>query len=370
MKKNVNVKADYIIVGCDLHEESMLVKYAADKSEPKTKSYAYKRVRRQAMIEDLKKLSARHGGAEVVFAYEASGLGYVLHDELVAAGIDCRVIAPSKVDRSPHYRRRKTDEVDAARMFELLRGHLLAGNKLPACHVPNKQERDDREVTRASHDVQQKVAMVKAQLTCLLKRYGIEEPDDVGRRWTKCYRAWLKGLPESKLDLGAGKVLLSYLRQIELMEEELAYWNKEVETLGQSDSHKAPVEAMMAHKGVGMVTATTFLTEVGDLNRFKKGRHVAAYLGLVPSSHESGEVDDRKGHITKQGPSQVRAVLNQAAWSFIRTEPWARAKYDRIAQRNPKKKKIAVVAVMHDLAIWLWRTGLAAKRAAAATAGS
>lgn len=368
MKKNV--KADYIIVGCDLHEESMLVKFAVDKSEPKTKSYAYTRVRRQAMIEDLKKLSACQGDAKVVFAYEASGLGFVLCDELVAAGIDCRVIPPNKVDRSPHYRRNKTDEIDATRMFELLRGHLLAGNKLPTCHVPDKQERDDREVTRARHDTQEKLTTVKTQLTCLLKRNGIEEPKEVGGRWTKSYRAWLKKLPETTLDLGAGKVLLSYLRQIASVEEELAYWDKEVETLGQSDSHKAAVEAMTAHKGVGMVTATTFLTEMGDLSRFKKSRQVAAYLGLVPSSHESGEVDDRKGHITKQGPSRVRAVLNQAAWSFIRTEAWAKAKYDRIVARNPKKKKIALVAVMHDLAIWLWRTGLAAQRAAAATAGS
>jgi transposase len=368
MKKNG--KADYIIVGCDLHEKSMLIKFAADKSEPKTKTYAYNRVRRQAMIEDLKKLSASHGDAKVVFAYEASGLGFTLCRELRAAGIDCQVIPPNKVDRSPHYRRNKTDEIDATRMLELLRSHVLAGNELPTCHVPTEQECDDREVTRARQDVAEKITTAKTQLTSLLKCNGIEESEDVGNRWTKYYRAWLKKLPGARLGVGAGNHMLSLLRQIEFLEQELEYWTKEIEKLAQTQRHGAAVQAMTAEKGVGIVTAMTFRTEVGDPSRFKKSRQVSAFLGLVPSASESGEVDDRKGHITKQGPSRVRAVLNQAAWSFIRTDQRARAKYDRIVARNPKKKKIAQVAAMHDLAVHLWRRELAAQRAAAATAGT
>jgi transposase len=45
-----------------------------------------------------------------------------------------------------------------------------------------------------------------------------------------------------------------------------------------------------------------FLTEIGDLNRFANRRQLAAYLGLAPAAFESGDRDDRKGRITRQGP--------------------------------------------------------------------
>ena len=47
--------------------------------------------------------------------------------------------------------------------------------------------------------------------------------------------------------------------------------------------------------GVGVLTALVFLTELGDLSRFTNRRQLAAYLGLVPSSYETGKTNDRKG---------------------------------------------------------------------------
>lgn len=363
MKKNV--KADYIIVGCDLHEQSMRLKIAVDKAEPVTHSYANSAARRRVLIADLNELSAGNGGAPVVFAYEASSLGYALYDELTAAGVACHVIATTKVQRSPHHRRNKTDDTDAQQIFELLRGHLLAGNDLPTCTVPSPQTRDDREMTRMRGDVANKLTKACTQVTSLLKRNGIDADDDAGGRWTKSYVAWLKKLPAGRLAEGAGKALISLMRQIEFLREELQYWDAELQTLGQAPHCKAAVDAMTAEKGIGTVTAVTFLAELGDLSRFKHGKQVACYVGLVPSKHESGQAADRKGHITKQGPSRVRALLNQSAWASIRFAPWARAKYDRIVKRNPKKKKIAVVAIMRDLAERLWHTAIAAQRAAA-----
>ncbi len=87
------------------------------------------------------------------------------------------------------------------------------------------------------------------------------------------------------------------------------------------------------------------------------------HSGLAPRSFESGEASDRKGHITHQGPSRVRKVLCQAVWSRLRCVPAERDAYDRIVRRNPKQKKIAVVARMRTLAVKLWHTGLSAQAA-------
>ena len=117
----------------------------------------------------------------------------------------------------------------------------------------------------------------------------------------------------------------------------------------------------MQLQGVGVLTALVFLTEIGDLGRFANRRQISAYLGLVPRSYESRAADDRKGHITRQGPSRVRRVLCQAVWSRIRQEGADHAAYQRLVKRNPKHKKIAVVAAMRRLGVRMWHKAQAAR---------
>src|SRR5688572_725289 len=96
----------------------------------------------------------------------------------------------------------------------------------------------------------------------------------------------------------------------------------------------------------------TFLTELGDVRRFGNRRQLGNYLGLTPSSHESGEATDRKGHITRQGPARIRKVLNQAAWSHVRWDPETKRRFAQLAARRGAKK--AIVAQMRTLGIELW----------------
>ena len=54
----------------------------------------------------------------------------------------------------------------------------------------------------------------------------------------------------------------------------------------------------------------------------------------------------------------MRKVLNQAVWSRLRTTPEAQAKFERIATKNPKHKKKAVVALMRELGIAMWHKAM------------
>ena len=101
--------------------------------------------------------------------------------------------------------------------------------------------------------------------------------------------------------------------------------------------------------------------ERDDARRFARNHQVGSYVGLIPCQDSSGGVD-RLGHITRQGPSRVRKVLCQAVWSAIRVVPQERQAYDRLVQRNPKHKKIAVVARMRALGVRLWHAGLEAQQ--------
>src|SRR3712207_7569864 len=60
------------------------------------------------------------------------------------------------------------------------------------------------------------------------------------------------------------------------------------------------VEAYQALRGVALLTAVTFVAEIGDVRRFESPRQLMAYLGLVPCESSTGE-RVRRGRITQTG---------------------------------------------------------------------
>jgi len=340
----------YMMVGCDLHDKNMLVMMAVGKGKPVPWTVPNTTQGRKRLFEELKK---RAGGARIVMAYEASSLGFNLRDETQEAGIACHILAPTKMPSTPHQRKRKTDIRDAEKILEMLRGHLLAGNALPSIWIPDEQTRDERELVRARLEVGKKVGSVKTQVRCLLKRSGMIKARPEVNAWTKKDCSWLEKQCEEKSMWGNGtrQALKSLLRQKASLEGEIRILNEEVETLSKKQRYAGPVEAVRREAGVGLLTAMVYLTELGDLSRFANRRKVAAFLGIVPSSHESGDASERKGHITRQGPWRIRKVLCQATWARIRCDQEASERYARLVGRNPRQKKIAVVAMMRQLSI-------------------
>lgn len=355
-----------IMIGCDLHDQNMLLKLALDKGTPERRNFRNTCLGRAGMVKELQRQSEAAGGARVVFAYEASSQGFGLYDELTEGGFECYVLAPTRIARSPRHRRSKCDEKDAERILELLRGYVLAGNDLPSIWVPDPQTRDDRELVRARLDLTEKRTAVKTQMQSLLTRHRIRKPSDVGESWSKKHRLWMRPLVQKKteLPLGARLALGTLWRQLVALEREVDRLDQGLVTLASTERYSRPVEALRTLKGVGLLTALVFLTEMGDLSRFSNRKQIGSFLGLVPSSNDSGEDSDRKGHITCQGPARVRKVLCQASWAYVRTDLGAHLTYEALVARNPKHKKIAVVAMMRRLAVRMWHIGLAAQREA------
>ena len=345
-----------LLVGCDLHDKTMLLKIAVEQAAAVKRAFANDVSGRRVMGAELKRRAKEAGITRIVFAHEASGLGFGLHDELEAQGITCHVLAPTKIERSPQHRRSKTDEKDATRILEILRGHYLAGNALPAVWIPDRQMRDDREIVRARLDAQDKCVAIKTQIRTLLKRNGVEKPSGMGVSWSREYRAWLDALGncDEPLGWGARQHLASLLRQMKSLEEEVQALEVNVGELAEQPRHALQVKQLRTLKGIGVLSALVFLVEMGKPERFMNRRQVGAFIGLVPSSDESGETNDRKGHITHQGPARLRYILCQAVWNRVRGDPDEKAAYERIVARNPKHKKIATVAAMRRLAIRMW----------------
>ena len=71
-----------IMIGCDLHDESMLLKIAEGRQDPETCSVKNAHRGRKAMIADLNKWAKAMSGARVIFVYEASGQGFGLYTKI------------------------------------------------------------------------------------------------------------------------------------------------------------------------------------------------------------------------------------------------------------------------------------------------
>lgn len=348
-----------IFCGADVHDKDILGRFGVGKEEPSQRSWRNTRSGRRALIRALKQEAKKRKAKKVIFAYEASGLGFGLYDDLTDEGIECHVLAPTKIRRSQKEKKNKTDPKDAQRVLEELRNHFLAGSELPSVWVPDMKTRDDRELVRARLDVASKITSVKTQVQSLLKRNRITKPKTVGKSWTVPFRRWLANLPDGSEGMGSGAfhALSSLLRQLDSLQEEEKRLNRQVLELSRTDQYREASKALQTLKGVALLTSMVFLTEMGDLSRFRNRRTIGSYLGLTPSAHESGDKSDRKGHITRLGSRRLRRVLCQAAWSRLRTDPGEKQAYEKIVKKNPKKRKIAVVALMRRLGIVMWHLG-------------
>jgi transposase len=112
------------------------------------------------------------------------------------------------------------------------------------------------------------------------------------------------------------------------------------------------VQLLTSVFGVGEIGALAFIAWVGDPHRFPTSNHLVAYLGLAPSTYDSGD-KQRHGHITKQGPRLLRALLVELAHQCRRIKHPLNPYYRDLTVR--KGKKCAVVAIAARLARILWQ---------------
>jgi len=165
---------------------------------------------------------------------------------------------------------------------------------------------------------------------------------------------WIRILKRREVS-PAMKRLLGILRQ---SIEALSGAIDQVEHEYASRLENVDVQRLQEIPAVGPVVALTTMAVLGDTHRFRDSRAAAAYTGLIPSEHSSGE-RTRRGHITKRGPSELRRVWIQAAQSALRmrAHPLKAWSQKLIYRRG---RKVAVVALARRMFRWafaVWRDG-------------
>jgi transposase len=122
-----------------------------------------------------------------------------------------------------------------------------------------------------------------------------------------------------------------------------------LDALGEADEK---VKRLRTIPAVGPRLSEAVVAIIDDPHRFKNGRHVSSYLGMVPRRWQSGQVDIT-GRISKCGNKLLRTLLVEVSWLGLR-EPWMREIYDKVRRGDKKRSKVAIVAVARQLLVRCW----------------
>ena len=326
-----------------------------------------------------KKLAAKY--RRLTFCYEAGPTGYGLYRQLTGLGHGCIVVAPSLIPRKPGDRV-KTNRRDALSLVKLLRA-----GELTAVWVPDRHHEAMRDLTRARETAVKDVRSKRQQMSAFLLRQGLHYCE--GRRtWTKAHMSWLA---RQKLEHVEQRIVFEEMMlAIRQGQERIERLEQAIRVAVPDWSLAEVVTALMAMRGLDLISATSFLAEIGDLSRFQTPRELMAYLGLVPSESSTGNTVKR-GPITKAGNQRARRMLVECAWSYRHPPRVGKDKQEKVAAAPPavreiawkaqgrlsrryralvrrgKLKTVAVTAVAREFAGFIWAVARAANTARAAT---
>ncbi len=106
------------------------------------------------------------------------------------------------------------------------------------------------------------------------------------------------------------------------------------------------IDNLLAIKGIGMVTVSGFIAEVGDIGRFDNPKQLQKLAGYAIVANDSGK-HNGESRISYRGRKRLRYVLYEAAISLVGKNAEFREihEYYRTRKENPLKKMQSVVAV-------------------------
>ena len=313
-----------LYVGVDLHEkESQLAVFEQDGSLVEE--------RRLPTGELASFLSSLPGEKRV--AMESVGFVYPVYDCL--SSLQGCSVTVANVNRLQLISRSSTKhDVADARIL----GDLLRTDYLPVAHMRDPETREKLAVVQERVNYGLKRGELRGSVRWLLKRRGIEAEKPFGPEG----RARLKALRLQEVD--------DRLAELDLAESILERLDAQIVDIASRDRVARLLDTL---PGMGPYTALFLACALDDVDRFPDSKHLCAYLGLVPSLHQSGDVM-LTGHITKLGDRFLRRNMVECARVAVRKDAHLREFHLRLRQkRGEKKALIAVARKMVAYAYWM-----------------
>lgn len=135
-----------------------------------------------------------------------------------------------------------------------------------------------------------------------------------------------------------------YIDLLQVYHQQLSTLEREIEQLAvQLEEY----ELLQTIPGVGEKIAATFISEIGEIDRFSHPKKLVAFAGLDPSVFESGRFKGTKNHITKRGSARLRHMLFTAVRCSIRDSRKKKTTEETIAQNEPGKVLLTDITYLY-----------------------
>src|ERR1039457_5824170 len=235
--------------------------------------------------------------------------------------------------------KKKNDKLDARKIADLVRCNLL-----PACYVAPVEIRELRRMLRYRNLVVAQAVRMKNKMSGLLMEAGAEYNKQRlhGKKYFTELLDTVEEVPESVKDLL--RLSRGALEMFETTQQQLLVRLRKDRRLAQR------VTLLKSIRGVGEVTALTWILEVSDPHRFSSIAHAVSYCGLTSALVSSADKQQR-GPISKQRNAHLQTVLIEAAKLAPRRNPQLAAAHTRELERGDRNR--ATLAVARKLVAYL-----------------
>lgn len=279
-----------------------------------------------------------------VIAMEACGGTNHWGRECLKLGLVPRLIAPQFV--KPYVKSNKSNRADAEAIAEAAQRPTMR-----FVSVKTLQQQDTLAAHRVrSRLVKQRTALIN-EMRGLLHEYGV-----VMQQGAKRFRAdFCRVLEENKERLTPKALSLfnDLYSELRAVDERVKGYDDAIER--EVKEHPIARKLLDEIPAIGELTASALVAITGDPKQFKNGRQFAAWLGLVPRQHSTGDKHTLLG-ISKRGDRYVRTLLIHGARNVVqhahkysdRRSTWTTA----LAKRRGRNK--ATVALANKTARVAW----------------
>ena len=334
MQRNkISFKGQKIFIGIDVHKKNWDVAIAPEVGNVKRHT---QKASAKELFDFLKK---HYPDGDYLAVYESGFSGFSTYYALKDVCIECKVIHAADVPTTQYEEVMKTDRVDSIKLVRSLKAGLLKG-----IYIREKENIDDRSVVRIRKTIQKQLSGYKARVKHMLHCNGVSFPERFekpGSHWSKAFLKWLK---EDVTLLSSTRNSLDLLiRQVETIRLTLLEATKMMRSLSQTERYKHKCDLLMTVPGIGFIVSMCILTEIYDVKRFHNEKEFAAYLGLIPTSHSSGDKVVH-GEMTFRGNKQLGPMIIETAWISICKDAGLGSLYLRYKERMKPQEAIVRIA--------------------------
>jgi transposase len=278
-----------------------------------------------------------------IIGMEACGGAHHWARVLIEKGYEVKIIPPQFV--KPFVKSNKNDANDAQAICEA----MVRPNMHPV-KVKTVEQQDMQAVHRIRQEIKGHRTAKVNQIRGLVTEYGLVAPRQISSL-RKAIPEWLEDA-DNGLTIFFRQLLHGLWEDLRSLDKRMSELDKQVAIIAQENPIAKRLQQL---RGVGPLIATALVATMGDAKQYRRGRDMAAAIGLTPRQHSSGGKDRLLG-ISKRGDAYLRCLLVHGARSAMRT---SKDKDDRVSRwitnlQDRRHANVAACAMANKIARMAW----------------